>query len=107
MPCKPRNLECPQCGECITGRDPHCCRTCGYVLDMARISYEGALRHDRYQVWRRRLDFAHALIWAVVSVGVVYLVAFAPGPIIFTAGIVGVIAQICWARVVFVQLKKR
>lgn len=104
---KPRSLECPQCGERIAIVGTYCCHTCGYVLDMARISYEGALRHDRYEVWRRRMELVHALAWALVSVGVLYLVAFAPGPIIFTTGIVGAIVQLCWGKVILCRLRKR
>ena len=44
MPRNPRKFQCPQCGERIAGKAKFRCRTCGYVLDMAWISYQGATR---------------------------------------------------------------
>ena len=107
MPHRTRSLECPQCGGRIAGQDQHCCRTCGYVLDMARISYRGALRHDRYEAWRRRLEFVHAAVWTLASIGVVCAVALHPGWIMFSAGILGVIIQVCWGRLILARLRKR
>ncbi|MFH0980256.1 MAG: hypothetical protein V2A79_01790 [Planctomycetota bacterium] len=107
MPRKPRSLECPQCGGQITGKNQHCCRTCGYVLDMARISLEGALEHDRYETWRRRLEWLHAVLWVFASLAVVSVVALNPGWIMFGAGTVGAIVQICWAKAILARRKRR
>lgn len=89
------------------GKSQYCCRTCGYVLDMARISYQGALRHDRYETWRRRLDFVHALLWVLVSIGVVCVVGLSPGPIMFAASILAGFVQVFWGRLILARLKKR
>ena len=102
-----RTLECPQCGGRISEASLYCCRNCGYVLDMARISFQGALRHDRYQTWRRRLEWLHAGLWALVSLAVVGVVALHPGLIMFVAGILGACVQVLWGRLIIARLKKR
>ncbi|MCP4593289.1 MAG: hypothetical protein GY842_21340 [bacterium] len=107
MSLRKRTLECPQCGGRIGGRGQYCCHTCGYVLDMARVSYEGALRHDRHESWRRRLELIHALLWAVVSAALLGVVALRPGPVIFIGGVVGVVVQVCWGRMILARLRKR
>jgi len=89
------------------GKDQYCCHTCGYVLDMARISYQGALRHDRYETWRRRLAFVYVLLWVLVSIGVACVVAVRPGPIMFAAGILAGVVLVFWGRLIRARLKKR
>jgi hypothetical protein len=107
MPSKQRAFECPQCGGRITAKELYRCRTCGYVLDMARISHEAALAHDRYEARRRKLEWLQAGLWLVVSVAVVAVVAVSPGPIIFAGGVAGVIVQVCWGRTILARLRKK
>ena len=104
---KRRTLECPQCGGRVRRRDGQRCPCCGYVMDMARISFDCALRHDRWESWRRKLELIHAGVWVLVTAGVVGIVAINPGWIMFGWGIAGSIVQLCWGKMILARLKKR
>jgi hypothetical protein len=70
---------------------------------MARISYQGALEHDRYETFRHRMEWVQAGLWLLVSLGVVAVVALHPGPILLAAGTIGAIIQVCWGRMLLAR----
>ena len=107
MPRKPRILECPQCGAKIRGSSVNACSGCGYVLDMARISFHGALRHDRYDEWRRRMDWVYLALWTLVSGGWLVVVCLWPTQMVIGLAAVAALVQVALGRLLILRRKRR
>ena len=104
---KQRVLECPQCGKKSLNASAHSCSGCGYVLDMARVSYQGALRHDRYEEWRRRMEWVYVVLWFLASG--VWLAVVCLWPTHLVCGVAAVAAgvQIVLGRLLILRRKRR
>ena len=107
MPRKPRILECPQCGAHIRQHAAHLCTGCGYVLDMARISRAGALRHDRYEERRRRMEWVYVGLWFLVSAAWLAAVCWWRTQVICGLAAIAAGVQIALGRLLILRRKRR
>lgn len=104
---KPRVLECPQCGEHIRSRAAHLCTACGYLLDMARISRAGALRHDRYEERQRRMEWVYIVLWFLVSAAWLGVVCMWRTQVICGLAAIAAGVQIVLGRLLILRRKRR